>query len=55
MKIYGKIGDFRLLNIRVIKENKVLFEGMVEQAPSEIKSLSYYKVDMISPITVYCY
>ncbi len=31
------VGDSRLLNVRVIKNNEIIYEGMVENAPSEIK------------------
>lgn len=33
------VGDSRLLNIRVIKNNEIIYEGMVENAPPEIKQM----------------
>ena len=34
MKLYDNIGSLRLMNIKVIKDNKdTLYEGMVENAP----------------------
>lgn len=35
-----QIGDSRLLNIRVIKNNEIIYEGMVEDAPDEIKEMN---------------
>lgn len=34
------IRDSRLLNIRVIKDNEIIYEGMVEDAPSEIRNMN---------------
>lgn len=34
------VGDSRLLNIRVIKDNEIIYEGMVEDAPYEIKEMN---------------
>lgn len=39
--MYVKIGDIKLINIRVIKDGNVIYEGMVEDAPEEIKALNY--------------
>ncbi len=37
-KLYGRIDSFRLLNIKVIiDDNNVLYEGMVENLPKEIR------------------
>ncbi len=33
------VGDSRLLNVRVIKNNEIIYEGMVENAPSEIRQM----------------
>lgn len=56
-KVYLQIGAGRLLNIRVIIDDKLEpeYEGMVEDAPPEIKKLKYSKVDMGDPITYYVY
>ena len=45
MKVYGTIGSFRLIDIKVIEDdNNVLYEGTAEDAPVKIKSLKYSKV-----------
>ena len=42
MKLYDNIGSLRLMNIKVIKDNKdVIYEGMIEDAPDDIKKLRY--------------
>lgn len=56
MKTYGTVDSFRLLNIQVIlDDNQVLYEGMVENVPSEVGQLKYSKVEMSSPIKLYVY
>ena len=43
MKLYDNIGSLRLMNIKVIKDNKdTLYEGMVENAPDDIKKEVFY-------------
>lgn len=56
-KIYLQIGAGRLLNIKVIIDDKPEpeYEGMVDDAPDEIKKLKYSKVEMGNPITYYVY
>ena len=45
MKLYDNIGSLRLLNIRVyLDDTNVVFEGMVEDAPDEIKNYRYAKI-----------
>ena len=45
MKLYDNIGSLRLMNIKVIKDNKdILYEGMVENALDDIKKLRYAKI-----------
>ena len=42
MKVYDNIGSLRLLNIKVIMNDKdTIYEGMVEDAPEDIKKLKY--------------
>ena len=54
---YLKIGSVRLLDIKVVREDKsvpvkengektyiTLYDGMVENAPDEIKQMSYIKI-----------
>ena len=56
MKTYGKIGEFKRMNIKVIlNDNEVLYEGKVENAPLNIKELHFSKV-MLGKITeIYVY
>ena len=54
-KVYQSIGLGRLLDIRVILDNELIYEGKVEDAPDNIKSLRYSKVEMGKPLTYYVY
>lgn len=39
--MYLKIGDLKLLKIKVRKDGNIIYDGMVEEAPDEIKAMSY--------------
>lgn len=39
--MYIKIGDLKLLNIQVIQNGNIIYEGMVEDAPDELKETNY--------------
>lgn len=39
--MYIKIGDLKLLNIQVKQNGIVVYEGMVEDAPEELKETNY--------------
>jgi len=39
--MYLKIGDLKLLKIKVTENGEALYEGMVEEAPDEIKEKNY--------------
>lgn len=52
-KTYMSIGSARLLNIKVIVDGTEVYEGMVEDAPEEIKKMRYYKIEMSNPMTYY--
>ena len=55
-KVYNQIGLGRLLNIRVIKDDtKTLYEGMVEEAPDDIKQLKYSKIQTTDRVNFYVY
>ena len=55
-KVYNVIGLSRLLDIRVIKDDtETLYEGMVENAPTEIKSLKYSKIENTDKVNFYVY
>lgn len=52
MKGYDNIGSIRLLNIKVIMDDKdTIYEGMVEDAPEEVKKLKYSKIEIDSGTT----
>ena len=52
MKVYDNIGSLRLLNIKVIMNDKdTIYEGMVEDAPEDIKKLKYSKIEIDSGTT----
>jgi len=53
MKLYDNIGSLRLMNIKVIKDNKdTVYEGMVENASDDIKKLRYAKIEIDSGTTI---
>ena len=53
MKLYDDIGSLRLMNIKVIKDNKdTVYEGMVENASDDIKKLRYAKIEIDSGTTI---
>ena len=55
-KVYNQIGLGRLLDIRVIKDDtETLYEGMVENAPEEIKKLKYSKIETTDKMNFYVY
>lgn len=39
--MYIKIGDLKLLKIKVMQNDNVIYDGMVEDAPEEIKEINY--------------
>lgn len=39
--MYLKIGDLKLLKIHVVRDGSILYEGMTEDAPDEIKEINY--------------
>ena len=55
-KVYNEIGLSRLLDIRVIKDDtETLYEGMVEDAPTEIKQLKYSQIKNTDKVNFYVY
>ncbi len=52
-RIYMPIGGARLIDIKVILDNEQVYEGMVEDAPEDIKKLKYSNVEMGNKITYY--
>ena len=52
MKVYDNIGSLRLLNIKVIMNDKdTIYEGMVEDDPEDVKKLKYSKIEIDSGTT----
>ena len=44
MKTYGKIDNFKKMNIKVIlNDQDIIYEGSVEDAPPNIKEMRYTK------------
>ena len=56
MKTYGKIDGFKKMNIKVIVNDKeVVYEGKVEDAPTNIKELHYNKALIGKETEIYVY
>ena len=56
MKASISIGDIRQLNIKVIlNDTNVIYEGAAENAPAEIKKITYSKAQIGSPSIFYIY
>ena len=56
MKTYGSISSMRLLDIRVILNDKeTIYEGMTEDLPSDIKAMKYSKIEMTDKMELYVY
>lgn len=36
-----KIKELRLLNIKIIKDENIIFEGTTEELPNELKEMEY--------------
>ncbi len=39
-----KIKELRLLNIKIIKDGNIVFEGTTEDIPSELKEIEYKNI-----------
>lgn len=53
MKTYLSIGTGRLLDIIVYLDNAVVYEGMVEDAPDDIKTLKYSEIKVKNGQVIY--
>lgn len=54
MNEFNTIGSLRLLHINVISnDNEIIYDGVTEEAPIEIKNLKYYDVKMENPIKLF--
>lgn len=54
-RVYGQIGLGRLLDISVYLDNELVYDGMVEDAPDNIKKLKYSEVEMQGKIIYKAY
>lgn len=45
-RIYMQIGGSRLLDVQVYLDNNMVYDGVVENAPDEIKKLKYSEIQM---------
>ncbi len=56
LKTYGKIDSFKKMDIKVIlNDHDVLYEGKVEDAPSNIKEMRYSKALLGNITEIYVY
>ena len=55
MKLYCRIGEMRLLDVRVFDNDVLVYEGQVDYAPEEIKRWRYSKVERVNPMDLYVY
>lgn len=39
-----KIKELRLLNIKIIQNENIIFEGMTEEIPENLKNMEYDKI-----------
>lgn len=54
-RTYVEIGSGRLLDITVYLDNNLVYDGMVENAPDNIKKLKYSEVEIQDKITYRAY
>ena len=45
-RVYGQIGLGRLLDISVYLDNELIYDGMIEDAPDEIRKLKYSEIEV---------
>ena len=48
----GKIKDMRRCNLRVNRNGELIYSGMVEDAPEEIKALNYKEIKLESGLVI---
>ena len=52
-KLYGPIGNARLLDIEVYEDGILKYKGLVDEAPEEIRNLKYKRIDLSNGKAVY--
>lgn len=55
MKLYEPINQMRKIDIRVFDNEKIVYEGPVEDVPEEIGKWRYSEVKKMNPIELYVY
>lgn len=56
MQTYGRVNDFKLLDVKIIcNDQKILYEGKVDDAPIYIKEMFYSKVVLGKITEIYIY
>ena len=55
MKTYGKVSEFRKMNVKIILDDTVLYEGSVDDAPENIKEMPYTKALLGKVTEIYVY
>lgn len=49
------IGNIRLLDVRIFDNDNLVYEGIIDNAPEEIKKWHYSKVEGMNPMNMYVY
>lgn len=52
-KLYGPIGNARLLNIEVYENGNLKYSGIVDEAPEEIRNLRYKTINLVNGKGIY--
>ena len=47
-----KISALRCVDVKIVKENEVLYEGNVDNAPEELKDMYYKSITGAYPIVI---
>jgi len=54
-KVYSQIGLGRLLDINVYLDDNLVYDGMVEDAPEEVKTLKYSEIEISNKVVYKVY
>lgn len=54
-EVYLPIGVGRMLNIVVFLDEEKIYDGMIEEAPEQVKNLKYSKMSVGSQFIYYAY
>ena len=50
--MFLKVSSIRCLDVRIIKDGEVLYEGNVDDAPQELKELDYKTITGAYPMII---